>query len=216
MRRVSRFDRTGYDWTMPTHHDDLPAAFSVAELAAYDKISRTECLRRIHNGAYPGIERIGNQLVISQRGMQVVLARSLPRGDVRRDVQDEVDAIAAADVAERQRVDREAEADRKKRMSAAGQRATAARLKKERDAADKDFGTAASRITVFNPLRKTERGRQNIHPISDRAVEVSDLVGADPNLGKVPGARVAFVVDPKKVKEFTGKVMDSIAEEANR
>jgi hypothetical protein len=82
-------------------------------------------------------------------------------------------------------------------MSAAGQRATAARLKAEQEAADPAFGTRDSRIKVVQ-----FHGRK-ADPISDSRVDANDIVEADPSRNKPgvgEGGRSGFVLDGK-VKE---------------
>ena len=175
---------------------ELPGLFSVGEIAAHFSVSRTEILRRIARNVYPGVVRIGNQCLIMSPNFAEVVARGLPADDERRKVQDEVDGLLAKDTADAQKEQAELEKDRKRRMSPRGLRERAQREVAERDAAYRDrpeFGTALGRTKI---LRFHAKGPSigERDAISDAQTTAADIVGADPNRGKPPGARNAYVL----------------------
>ncbi|MFZ0178615.1 MAG: hypothetical protein WAL84_01915, partial [Candidatus Dormiibacterota bacterium] len=105
----------------------------MSEIADYFGISRSNVLRNIHNGIYPAVVRVGNQCLILSPAFAEMVQRTLPEGDERRMVQDELDGLIAKDAAEARKQQEDLEKDRKERMSAAGQRKTAKAAEAERD-----------------------------------------------------------------------------------
>jgi excisionase family DNA binding protein len=194
---------------MPNEPSD-PITFSVQECADAFGVSTDTILRQVHGGSLQAIQ-VGRRVMVLRQSVADVIARALDPKDERRKAVDHFDGLLAADAAADRRAAAENATDRAKRLSPAGQRATAKRLQKERDDANPDYGTRGSRIKVVKFHGK------GADPISDSQVDASDIIGADPNKGKGEGARAAFVLDPSKVKETSATARprwsDAIAEQ---
>lgn len=171
---------------------ELPGAFSVSEVAEYFKISRSQVLRNIHNAIYPAVVRVGNQVLILSPAFSELVARSLPVGDERRAVQEELDALLARDAAEAKRESDKQDAIGRYNTSAKGQSERAKREQAERDAryqARPEFGTALARTKVLRFGRGKPGDDQRV--ISDAQTTAEHIVGADPiNAERAAGRKV--------------------------
>jgi hypothetical protein len=183
----------------------IPPFFSIAEVAAHFAISKDTVLNMARSGNWGQILQVGNMLLISRQQLADEIARRLANPkDERRRVIEHFDAIVAAESSIRRKEQQDQDKERKRRQSPAGRKADAEALRAQRAAANKDdpnFGTRRSRLSILQPNSPRTNFRPKAPAVPDIETTEEAVLAADPHVGKVPGARVAYVMTDEQLAE---------------
>jgi hypothetical protein len=133
--------------------------------------------------------RVGNVILVLNQSAADELCRSLPPGDERRQVVDELDEIVRADFAESQRVNAEQEAERHVKQSPEAQ------AKYWRDKA-KEAEAERPRRSKLVLQRLGTRGRSPVSDAEDIEIVADGRIAAKAPPRWAKSGKPAFVLDP--------------------
>jgi hypothetical protein len=182
----------------------IPPFFAIAEVAAYEGVSKDTVTLKARNGLYGQTLVVGNMILISRQGLADAICRSLANPkDERRVAIERFDRQQAQEAAEQRKAAEKQDKDRKRRFSPEGRKADAEARRAQEAAAAKDdpnFGTRRSRLSLITPHLPKTNFRPRPEPVADIATTEEAVLAADPTPeGTVPGARTGYVVTDEQL-----------------